>query len=254
MRPANGSVGMQGTVSERRRRDRERARTRNKRGEHQYPTTTLNEINVIITSPSQLRDWLEKRGTKKKTTNKIKETTLKEEGVQQLRSLRLPLLSASTTSNGSWEDLFRSFDLDCDGVVSEIDFALSILPYDHRMISLGHLHDFFFNSTAKYSRGGGGGKMLKTQNVVSSLYSTLDKIDGASGIVCGNDVLRWHRNASVSNVSVENIQMWWRDVIGDLYQGLSFSAFESIFWLPFKERVGVGKLTKRMKLHANETL
>ena len=56
MRPANGSVGMQGTVSERRRRDRERARTRNKRGEHQYPTTTLNEINVIITSPSQLRD------------------------------------------------------------------------------------------------------------------------------------------------------------------------------------------------------
>ena len=182
-----------------------------------------------------------KEEQKKKTTYTAKETTLKEEGVQQLRSLRLPLLSASTTSNGSWEDLFRTFDLDCDGVVSEIDFALSILPYDHRMISLGHLHDFFFNSTAKYSRGGGGGKMLKTQNVVSSLYSTLDKIDGASGIVCGNDVLRWHRNASVSNVSVENIQMWWRDVIGDLYQGLSFSAFESIFWLPFKERVGVGK-------------
>ena len=86
---------------------------------------------------------LEKRGTKKKTTNTAKETTLKEEGVQQLRSLRLPLLSASTSSNGSWEDLFRTFDLDCDGVVSEIDFALSILPYDHRMISLGHLHDFF---------------------------------------------------------------------------------------------------------------
>ena len=75
-------------------------------------------------------------------------------------------------------------DQDQDGLVSELDFASSVVGYTKRMASLERLHDLLFpasgGSTGDGAGGGAGGA-----DAASAVYRQLDRVDGASGLVTG---------------------------------------------------------------------
>ena len=108
---------------------------RNKRG---YGASLDDDVLVVVTTASKLRDWLEKRG-EYQDGGSGRGGRGGGEGVRALRSLRLPLSSGTTqVTTGSWEDLFVVLDRDSDGVVSEVSARIflkscCLLSHSHKI-------------------------------------------------------------------------------------------------------------------------
>ena len=104
-------------------------------------------------------------------------TTLNIEGVRSIKRLRLSLQQ--------WEDFYVTLDVDHDGVVSEMDFASSLVPYTAQVLALEHLHDVFF--ATPFEKGDG-----KTN--AAAVYRAIDRCSNcAAGVIQCRDVLEWFR-------------------------------------------------------------
>ena len=233
--------------------------------------------DLVVTSASMLRDWLEERSLsaaggggadalRRKNENEntraarrnqqsdAQATRLRRldpEGVTQLRALRLPLKLSDRkrtggrgAAGGSWEDLFRALDMDGDGLVSERDFARAMLPYEARAVALASLSDLFYEliQGLKASTSRSALSAAAQPANMLTLFRALDRVDGASGLVCGRDLVRLVSQSSAGrgvSVGPDQVWLWWRLVVPAENQALTFEEFEEIFVAPFRQRMHV---------------
>ena len=47
------------------------------------------------------------------------------------------------------------------------------------------------------------------------------------------------RLANNSMTTAEQVRGWWHEVVGPESSGVEFTAFEALFWLPYKSRMSV---------------
>ena len=243
---------------------------------------------IFVTSASMLRDWLENRSQVSSSFTDVKRKNesantfaarrnqntdpqaarlrkLNPEGVTELRALRLPLkLSGQNnlevrSSGGSWEDVFRAMDMDGDGLVSDLDFARAMLPYEARSLALASLTDLFFKLMQISDSQDGN-----TDQDMASLFRSIDRLSGASGLICGRDLVRFVSRGTVGKrvtAGPDQVWQWWNLVVqpaaaaaaaaGDQLsrygmlddnsrdKSLTFQEFESIFVNPFRKRMHV---------------
>jgi Ca2+-binding EF-hand superfamily protein len=157
-------------------------------------------------------------------------------------------------SNGSWEELYTHIDLDHDGIISEIDFARSIVPYHKRVLSLNNLHDVFFSSSPPPTISSG-------TNRAAEIFREIDRLSGsASGSIRCRDVLKWFTSSSSSSnhhhhITTEQLDGWWCDVFHNDDVSINFIQFEKYFWLPYKSKISVdyeSNILQKLRKSINE--